>query len=96
MKFWVARDLNNSLSLFSDKPKLKFINIRGKRIWVGDFVGAIKSDLFPEVTFENSPQEIELKLVNNMASFAEDLCTNSKPLDGEFSKFVDDNFDELI
>ncbi len=63
MKLWIARDLNNNLSLFSDKPKLKFINIHGKRIWIGDFVAAVKTDLFPEVTFENSPQKVELKLV---------------------------------
>ena len=63
MKLWIARDLINSLSLFKNKPKLKFINIHGKRIWVGDFVAAVKTDLFPEVTFENSPQEVEFKLV---------------------------------
>ena len=52
--------------------------------------------MFPEVTFENSPQEIELKLVNNTANdFAEDLLINCIPLEGEFSKFVDDNFDNL-
>ena len=65
MKLWIARDLNNSLSLFSDEPKLKFINIHGKRIWIGDFVAAVKNDLFPEVTFVNSPQQVELKLVEN-------------------------------
>lgn len=63
MKLYIARDLNDSLSLFSDKPKLKFINIHGKRIWIGDFVAAVKTDLFPEVTFENSPKEVELKLI---------------------------------
>lgn len=63
MKIWIARDLNNNLSLFKDKPKLKFINIHGKRIWIGDFVAAVKTDLFLEVTFDNSPQEIELKLI---------------------------------
>ena len=63
MELWIARDLNNNLSVFSDKPKLKFINIHGKRIWVGDFVAAVKTDLFPEVTFENSPRKIEISLI---------------------------------
>jgi hypothetical protein len=63
MKIWIARDWNNSLSLFSNKPKLKFVNMHGTRIWVGDFAAAVKSDLFPEVTFENSPQKIEIKLL---------------------------------
>lgn len=68
MKLWIARDLNDSLSLFSDEPKLKFINIY-KRIWVGDIVAAVKTDLFPEVTFENSPQQVELSIVNNDIDF---------------------------
>ena len=63
MKLWVDRDLNNKLSLFNDEPKLKFVSVYGKRIWVGDFVAAIKTDLFPEVTFENSPQKVEIKLI---------------------------------
>lgn len=65
MKFWIARDLNNGLSLFSDKPKLKFINIHGKQLWIGDFAAAVKTDLFPEVTFENSPRQVELNYVMN-------------------------------
>lgn len=64
MKLWIARELSNKLSLFSNKPKLQFVNIYGKQIWIGDFVAAVKTDLFPEVTFENSPQEVELKLIN--------------------------------
>jgi hypothetical protein len=64
MKLWIARDLNNKLSLFSDKPKLKFIYIFGERIWKGDFVAAVKTDLFPEVTFKNSPQEVEVNLIS--------------------------------
>lgn len=63
MKLWAARDFNNKLSLFSNKPKLKFVSMHGKSTWIGDFAAAVKSDLFPEVTFENSPQEVEIKLV---------------------------------
>jgi hypothetical protein len=63
MKLWIARDLMNNLSLFSDKPKLKFINIYGERVWRGDFVAAVKPDLFPEITVENSPVQVELKLI---------------------------------
>lgn len=35
----------------------------------------------------------ENKLINKNFK---DLLTNCKPLEGEFSKFVDDNFDNLI
>lgn len=59
MKIWIARDLGGRLSLHCERPR--YINGKG---WVN--VWAIPdSDLFPEVTFENSPQEVELKLVEN-------------------------------
>ena len=63
MEFWIARDLSNNLSLFSNKPKLQFINNYDTQIWVGDVVADVKPDLFPEVHYGNSPIEIEIKLV---------------------------------
>jgi len=63
MKLWIARDLSNKISLFSDKPKLQFINNYSKQIWVGDVVADVKNDLFPEVHYGNSPQEVVIKLV---------------------------------
>jgi hypothetical protein len=63
MTLWIARDLSNNLSLFSNKPKLQFINNYNKQIWVGDFVADVKPDLFPEVSYVNSPQQIVIKLV---------------------------------
>ena len=59
MKFWVARDEDGILCLFEIKP---FLNINND--WDSDdnyFV--IDENQFPEVTFENSPQQVELKLV---------------------------------
>lgn len=60
MKLWIARDKNGDISLYYEKPSLdKF----------GDFWGdapfgmRLSNDSFPEVTFENSPKEIELKLI---------------------------------
>ena len=63
MELWMARDMSNNLSLFSNKPKLQFINNYSKQIWVGDFVADVKPDLFPEIHYGNSPIEIEIKLV---------------------------------
>ena len=63
MKLWIARDLSNNLFLFSNKPKLQFINNYGKQIWVGDCVAYVKTDLYPEVNYGNSPQQVEIKLV---------------------------------
>lgn len=60
---WIARDMSNNLSLFSNKPKLQFIDNYSKQIWVGDVVADVKPDLFPEVHYGNSPIEIEIKLV---------------------------------
>lgn len=63
MTLWIARDLSNNLSLFSDKPKLQFINNYDTQIWVGDVVADVKSDLFPEVCYGNSPQQVVIQLV---------------------------------
>lgn len=61
MKFWIARDIDGGLYLYMNKP------IRGDyRFTCGyvfdDYI-QLDSDEFPEVTFENSPQEVELKLI---------------------------------
>ncbi len=73
MKLWIARDKDGELSLFVCKP----IEIGGN-FYVHDgccrinydtsyvkgwYIDGIDQNLFPEVTFENSPQEVELKLV---------------------------------
>ena len=63
MELWIARDMSNNLYLFSNKPKLQFINNYDTQIWVGDVVADVKPDLFPEVHYGNSPIEIEIKLV---------------------------------
>ena len=67
MKLYIARDKDNSLCLYSKKPKLSK-EIKG--LWVcsqlndaDDTVIVLPSEMFPEVTFENSPQMVEIKLV---------------------------------
>ena len=61
MKLWVARDWSG-LWLYTTKPlfnpdKNEFESEDGNMLYIND------DKLFPEVTFENSPQEVELKLV---------------------------------
>ena len=63
MKLWIARDLSNNLSLFSNKPKLQFVDNYNKQIWVGDVVANLNSNLFPEVNYGNSPQQVAINLV---------------------------------
>ena len=62
MKMWIARDEDGLLNLFlKEKPYHKVY----ERIivWTNEWgdVG-LENDLFPEVTFENSPMEVELVL----------------------------------
>ena len=59
MKLWIARDRDFSLWLYTEKPTkdgTKFIGIY-------DQIYHLDHELFPDITFENSPQEVEIKLV---------------------------------
>ena len=59
MKLWIARNKIGWLQLFFEQPKYR-------EDWEGRFITyLIDDDCFNEVTFENSPQEVELKLCNN-------------------------------
>ena len=62
MEYWIARDDDMELYMYNEQPRLNRM-----RIWsVSTESGKsyrLDSDLFPEVTFENSPKEVELKLL---------------------------------
>lgn len=63
MKLWIARDESNNLELFEEKPVYIVVPGIGGG-WEGACtIGYINRDLFPEVTFENSPQQVEIKLI---------------------------------
>lgn len=64
MKLWIVRNKSKAIKLFTIEPE--YNNISDE--WKGyDFEEIELSILnFPEVTFENSPQQIELKLVNKL------------------------------
>ena len=61
MKLWIARDKSKTLKLFTIEPEYNSILDE----WKGyDFEEIELSVLnFIEVTFENSPQEVELKIL---------------------------------
>ena len=63
MELYIARDkYGGGLFLYDHKPtKLNDIFISGGC----GFHTIIDSELFPEVTWENSPQQVELKLIKN-------------------------------
>ena len=58
MKLWIARDEDGLIYLYMKKPTLITHYFDTKYL-----IGEIDEVLFPEVTFENSPQRVELKLV---------------------------------
>ena len=67
MKFWIARDSDNELFLFESEPVLRGCK---NHLWyepLDKFERCSKLDefLFPEVTFENSPMEVELVIKTN-------------------------------
>ena len=63
MKMWVARDEYNLLGLFFEKPEYN----KQLSLWVNAlFATYLPPSTFPEVTFENSPQMVELKLVKEV------------------------------
>lgn len=65
MKMWIARDKDdNSLCLYVSCPRLS----KYGQYWECPFGTSyllIDKNLFPEVTFENSPQQVEIKLIEN-------------------------------
>lgn len=68
MKLWVAKDEHsNYCILFIDKPHKEYNKFIKKYCWrTEDMLGTymcLPSDNFKEVTFENSPKEVELKLI---------------------------------
>lgn len=61
MKMWICRNQDGTLALFKTKPMYLYEEGEG-RYWAGHALYLSRYD-FPEVTFKNSPQEVELKLV---------------------------------
>ena len=60
MKLWIARDACGYSELYVEEPIKKngYFECVPNTGWF-----TISHRLFPEVTFENSPQQVELKLV---------------------------------
>ena len=64
MKMWIARDSNNTLWFHQYEPSIRNHPSLVLEWWFQEGEQwEIDEDLFPEVTFENSPMEVELKLI---------------------------------
>lgn len=72
MKVWIARDFDGGLYTFINKPWLQTVD----KIWLdypvyidwkddSSYYEQLDCNLYPEITFENSPMQVELKLVEN-------------------------------
>lgn len=71
MKLWIARNKDGSLTLFENEPYYHDIQGFWYDVFEMPIADDLKSTLFPEVTFENSPREVELKLMNEIVGIAE-------------------------
>ena len=60
MKLWIARDYTG-LWAFSEEPIKKGNVVTSSTIYCKIY--QLDSELFPEITFENSPHLVEIKLV---------------------------------
>lgn len=59
MKLWIARNKDGTLALHESEPYCPYDT------WYNcNQEMYLDKNLFPEVTIENSPQEVEIKLVN--------------------------------
>lgn len=60
-KLWIARDKDGMLTVFSEKPILK-----DNEYWAAPYNGTAEMDIadsqyyYPQITFENSPQRLEI------------------------------------
>lgn len=64
MKLYVARNKQGQIGLYYKKPNWRKHALYQTEDWFdGEFACYLDSKEFPEVTFENSPQEVEIKLV---------------------------------
>lgn len=59
MELWIARDKSGYLLLFESTP----IRKRNAFYCLEGHYYVLLGDLFPEVTFENSPKKVKLELV---------------------------------
>ena len=65
MKMWIARDKAGCISLYKQCPIWRWNKFGTFEDWFdGDFLTVLPLENFPEVTFENSPKQVELKLFN--------------------------------
>ena len=63
MKLWIARDKDGYQQLYAERPIKKdgYFECTPNTKWY-----TISCNLFPELTFENSPRRVEIKLTEEL------------------------------
>lgn len=63
MEYWIARDKDDELCLYTgDEPKRENNSFVPQPYGKADYY-VISEELFPEVTWENSPQKVKIELI---------------------------------
>ena len=70
MKMWIARNEDGTLALFKIKP-MHFYEEGSAHYWAG-LALYLPCNEYPEVTFENSPMEVEIVIKKNDEQVAEE------------------------
>lgn len=60
MKLWIARLSINLLYVYKEKPEKETFK---SEFTLKEAIFELPEEWFPEVTFENSPQQVEIKLI---------------------------------
>jgi hypothetical protein len=69
MKLWIARDGDGQLCLYDDEPVLRgndntdYLYFESKDLMKGYI--KLPRDYFPDLTVETSPQQVEIKLIED-------------------------------
>lgn len=69
MKLWIARDESGAIFVHRHKPEKRRFDNRGV-VWESTDYWQLYHRDYPEVTFENSPMEVELKIKKNGLHFS--------------------------
>lgn len=100
MKFWIARTEGNVLTLHQSKPrKVRVDDETEDFFWVSDIEtqSFLNRNLFPEVTFENSPMEVEINLEGiQEGNYDEIIHIHVDNEDGKTVSTLDVSVSELV
>ena len=100
MKLWIARTEGNVLTLHQSQPrKVRMDEESDNYFWASDIEtqSFLNKNLFPEVTFENSPMEVEINLEGNQdGKYDEVIHIHVDNEDGKTVSTLDVSVSELV